>query len=385
MKAPAIPDPLPELSRLAHELVVEPGVAPAASVAVAQRGPGGWMLSVGAAGRRSSASRGAITPETPFDLASVTKPFVATTWARVASRGGPPLQTPLGDLLEEARSTASADVPLELLLSHRAGLEAHRQLFQILIAARAVDRSALLVEAADARRSECVGAAPPAGFPPLYSDLGYLLAGEALSRALGAPLDRIVEQHLCTPLGLDASSSRGWLQRDPGFAGQVAPTEHVAWRGGEIVGIVHDENAWASSGHGLCGHAGLFATAASVARFGAALIDALAGRREEWLTAGAARDLVRERPGGTLRAGFDGLSPGGSSAGSVCGPATFGHLGFTGTSLWCDPEASAVAVLLTNRVNPTRDHTAIRSARPRIHDALFSSARQLRRAPARQP
>jgi CubicO group peptidase (beta-lactamase class C family) len=80
--------------------------------------------------------------------------------------------------------------------------------------------------------------------------------------------------------------------------------------------------------------------------------------------------LVRERPGGTLRAGFDGKSEDGSSAGTVLGPRTFGHLGFTGTSFWVDPDARVGVTLLTNRVHPTRDNASIRAARPRAHDAL---------------
>jgi CubicO group peptidase (beta-lactamase class C family) len=79
-----------------------------------------------------------------------------------------------------------------------------------------------------------------------------------------------------------------------------------------------------------------------------------------------------------LRAGFDGKSAEGSSAGIVCGPRTFGHLGFTGTSLWIDPDAEIVAVLLTNRVHPARDNVKIREARPAAHDALHARALELR-------
>lgn len=376
MRATITQRPLPSLSRLADQLVVSAGVAPAASLAVARRDAGGWTLAVGAAGHRSRRLRQPITPETPFDLASVTKPFVATALARVAARGGPSLETSLGELVDEARLTASSAIPLELLLAHRAGLEAHRPLFQSLVDARPVHRSTLLHEAADARRTDCVGAVRRGGFPPVYSDLGYLLLGEALSRVLAMPLDRVVEREVCLPLGLDTASSRGWLRRDAGFPQRVAPTEQTAWRGGELVGVVHDENAWALGGHGLSGHAGLFGTAGSVALFGAAVVDALSGQRADWLAADAVATLVRRRPGGNLRAGFDGVSETGSSAGSICGPRTFGHLGFTGTSLWCDPDAGAVAVLLTNRVSPTREHTAIRAARPRVHDALFELARK---------
>jgi CubicO group peptidase (beta-lactamase class C family) len=156
---------------------------------------------------------------------------------------------------------------------------------------------------------------------------------------------------------------------------RARPTEVIAWRGGEVRGLVHDENAWALTGDGGSGHAGLFGTAPAVVAFGCAVLDALArgegplaGRDLEW--------LVRPRPGGSLRAGFDGKSEEGSSAGERAGPRTFGHLGFTGTSLWIDPDADAVVVVLTNRVHPTRDNLAIRAARPLAHDALFRIARE---------
>ena len=139
-------------------------------------------------------------------------------------------------------------------------------------------------------------------------------------------------------------------------------------------GIVHDENAWALSGHAASGHAGLFGTVHDVLGFGSALLEALAGR-SGWLSRQALWTLVKPRPGGTLRAGFDSKSEGASSAGALSGRETFGHLGFTGTSLWCDPGAGIASVLLTNRVHPTRDNPRIRAARPLIHDALFAAAK----------
>jgi CubicO group peptidase (beta-lactamase class C family) len=155
----------------------------------------------------------------------------------------------------------------------------------------------------------------------------------------------------------------------------VVPTEVTLARGGALRGVVHDDNAWALSGHGSSGHAGLFGTVEAVLRFGAELLKVLEGQ-SEWLDQSALWSLVKPRPGGTLRAGFDGKSEGASSAGSLAGPQTFGHLGFTGTSLWCDPGAGIVTVLLTNRVCPTRDNPRIRAARPLVHDALFEKAGQ---------
>jgi CubicO group peptidase (beta-lactamase class C family) len=156
------------------------------------------------------------------------------------------------------------------------------------------------------------------------------------------------------------------------FLARCMPTETVPFRGGELRGVVHDENAWALSGHAASGHAGLFGTAGGVARFGAALLDAWHGRAQTWLDQPSLAPLLAERPGGTLRAGFDGKSADQSSAGTLAGAHSFGHLGFTGTSLWCDPDADRVMVLLTNRVCPTRNNPRIRQARPAVNDALFA-------------
>jgi CubicO group peptidase (beta-lactamase class C family) len=247
-------------------------------------------------------------------------------------------------------------------------------LFAPLFAGRAIDRRGALSVAADARRADCSGDPPAQGFPPLYSDLGYVLIGAVIEEVTGSPLDEVIEREVATPLGLGLGSARQLRRARPGFAREVAPTEVVRARGGSIRGIVHDENAWALSGHAASGHAGLFGTVNDVLGFGAALLDALAGQ-SPWLSQQALWTLVKPRPGGTLRAGFDSKSEGASSAGALSGPDTFGHLGFTGTSLWCDPGAGIATVLLTNRVHPTRDNPRIRTARPLIHDALFAAAK----------
>jgi CubicO group peptidase (beta-lactamase class C family) len=192
------------------------------------------------------------------------------------------------------------------------------------------------------------------------------------------PLDQLIWQQVCSPLGLKVGSSRQWLAWDPDFLRSVAPTERVAWRGGLLAGVVHDENAWAYAGHATAGHAGLFGSAAAVAGFGAAILDVMTERRDDWLDRAALEHLVAPRPGGTLRAGFDGVTPGASAAGTLCGPHTFGHLGFTGTSFWCEPAAECVTVLLTNRVNLGRHHLAIREARPLVHDRLHRLALEIR-------
>jgi CubicO group peptidase (beta-lactamase class C family) len=302
--------------------------------------------------------------DTLFDLASVTKPMTAVA----VVRAGLDPSTPLGRWVPEARGTPSEHAPLELLLAHRAGLEAHRNFFEPLrtgAGGGVIDAAACLREAASARRLDAQGELPAEGFAPLYSDLGYLLAGVALARAVGArDAGEAIAKLVLEPLGI---ADRLGTVRDlaaRGVRGPFAPTETVAWRGGAVVGAVHDENAWALTGLGGSGHAGMFGTIDAVLTFGLGVLADL--DRLRW--------LVRERPGGTLRAGFDGKSAEGSSAGSRLGSRSFGHLGFTGTSLWIDPDARVVVSLLSNRVCPTREHTAIRSARPWVHDALFEAA-----------
>jgi CubicO group peptidase (beta-lactamase class C family) len=308
-----------------------------------------------------------------FDLASLTKPMTALT----AHRAGIDPRTPLGALLTEARGTASEGVPLELLLAHRAGLAAHRSLYGPLARGDRFDASEALREAADARRDDADGPAPDEGFAPVYSDLGYLLAGEALARFVGArDAGEAIERLVLDPLGIagQAGTVRGLALR--GIDGPFAPTEDVHWRGGVVSGAVHDENAWALTGRGGSGHAGIFGTVDAVLTLGVAVLDGMerrgpfGDRPSHW--------LVRERPGGTLRAGFDGKSESGSSAGTRMGPRTLGHLGFTGTSFWLDPDAGVVVALLTNRVFPSREHLAIREARPWAHDSLFDRAVLLR-------
>jgi CubicO group peptidase (beta-lactamase class C family) len=349
--------------------VVEAGVSRKAVVAVAFRAENAWETRQGAA-----SAEGPIDEHAVFDLASVTKPHVAVTLARVAQSGRLSLADPLAKHLPELGSTPSGSLPIELFLAHRAGLEAHVPLFDALQRRASFRRSEALERAARSRRPDAMGSAGPEGFPPVYSDLGYALLGAVLERVCGVPLDELLKAEVADPLSLDVGSARCWLSRDASFRQRVVPTEVVPWRGGQLLGVVHDENAWALAGHGLAGQAGLFGTAEAVAGLGIAVLDSLGGRRVDWLSPVAVTPLVRERPGGSLRAGFDGKSVGFSAAGRVSSPRTFGHLGFTGTSLWCDPEANTVTVLLTNRVCPTRENQRIREARPRTHDALFEFA-----------
>jgi serine-type D-Ala-D-Ala carboxypeptidase len=372
-----------EIAALLKRGVVWTGAAPGASAAVGAFTAGRWRFALGSAGVLSPLRARPVNAHTLYDLASITKPVVACVAARLVQGGSLRWDAPLAHLLALAAGTPSASAPLAWLASHRAGLHAHLTLYERYYGgtqARAAHTQPFLMEAARARRAECVGTPGPDGFPPLYSDLGYILLGAALEALTGRALDALVREHVCAPLQLQLGSARQWEQRlsRPGFVARVAPTESSPVRGGEILGAVHDDNAWVLAGTASAGHAGLFGDALDVAGFGAGVVDALRARTPSWLSPSAAQALVAPRGGGTLRMGFDGKALLGSSAGERFGPNTFGHLGFTGTSLWCDPDAQIVVALLTNRVCPSRQNITLRALRPALHGALFDRGMRLR-------
>jgi CubicO group peptidase (beta-lactamase class C family) len=360
-------------------LVVETHLAaPCAVLGSAHRAGDAWSFGWGAFGRLwttpplgKALPAPAVSVDSVFDLASVSKPITALTLARLERAGALRRDEPLVAFLPELEGSPSGDVSLDLLTAHRAGLEAHIEFFVKQAGAEQPRLETILPRAASARRAECAGAPPPDGFPVVYSDLGYILVGAAIERRLGMPLDALVEREVASPLGLLLGSARQLRAGPTAERHAFVPTEDVGWRGGVLEGVVHDENAWVIADGGSAGHAGMFGDVWSVVSLGMAVVDALDGRGD-WLSAEEIAPLVRPRPGGTHTAGFDrrGEAP---ASGRHFGPRTFGHLGFTGTSLWIDPELRLVGVLLTNRVHPTRETTAIREARPAAYDALFDA------------
>ncbi|MDB4972652.1 MAG: Beta-lactamase class [Myxococcaceae bacterium] len=306
---------------------------------------------------------------TPYDLASLTKPLVAIAALRLAQRGLLDLHAPVCLHLPELEATHGGDSSLSSLLSHRAGLAAWGSLYREFDAppGSAAMKRFMLREAAT-RVAE--------GLPPgqsLYSDFGYLLAGEVLARAAGAPLNEVLSREVTGPLGLaDQIYYAAALEPEARarLVASAAPTERCSVRGRVLRGEVHDENCYAFGG--VAGHAGLFGTASAVLSFGLSVLAALEGR-SLWLDQALLRWALKPRGAGHV-VGWDTKSAEGSSAGDQFSEQSFGHLGFTGTSIWCDPTRRLCAVLLSNRVHPTRDNIAIRAFRPRFHDAMAELA-----------
>jgi serine-type D-Ala-D-Ala carboxypeptidase len=297
-----------------------------------------------------------------YDLASITKVFTALALVRVANRQKVSLDTPVGAVLPNTANTAVASATLLELLTHRAGLLHWAPFFQstnVQLAGTSQTRESILRAITLTERS--------APGTVRYSDLGYMLLGECLSVLAQCSIADAVSAEVLKPLHLDQRV--GFRGVTPSWRSpEIAPTEHCVWRNSVVQGTVHDENAYALGGE--CGHAGLFGTATDLCVLGAASLACLRGD-DSWFDPQVMAWMIAPRAGGAHRVGWDARGDAAPSSGSHMGPRTFGHLGFTGTSLWCDPDAGVVVALVTNRVHPTRENAGIRSLRPAIHDAVM--------------
>jgi len=351
------------------ERLLRAGVAghvfPGATCCIARRDRGRWSYHTVAAGSLG-AGLGKVAPDTPYDLASITKAFVATTALRMVEAGLVAPDLTVGAALSDVRGEPGEAATLEQLLSHRSGLAAWGGLYLDVPhePGSPAARRWVLNEAAR-REGRGVGQCE-------YSDLGYILAGEIIGRA-GRGLPQALAEHVTGALGIrDRVVYAAALSPDAreALARRAAPTERCEWRGRLLRGEVHDENCAALGG--VSGHAGLFGDAAAVARFGVEMLDARAGR-SEFLSAATIEGALADRGGGSYRLGWDVKSGPDSAAGRRASERTFGHLGFTGTSLWCDPEREVVVALLTNRVHPSRANQKIRAFRPAFHDGVLAA------------
>jgi CubicO group peptidase (beta-lactamase class C family) len=339
-------------------------VFPGASASVALWHGTAWSYVDVAAGIRTDGSN-AVTVETIYDLASLTKPWVAMAALHLYQAGVMGLGARVDELIPESKGLPLGARHWEEVLSHRSGLEAWVPFYEDLPEEPGTDaaRAWILAELLGHWDAANVGT-------PVYSDLGYILVGVAMSRAAGSSLDEIVAQRVSAPLGIDGTLFFGASRDDEDWKSRCAPTGWSPWRGRILRGEVHDDNCAALGG--VAGHAGMFGVAHSVAQFGAACVSAWHGRRGVM-----GEELVRHatavRSGGTHRLGWDGKSERGSAAGSLIDAEAFGHLGFTGTSLWCDPRRQLVVVLLSNRVAISDDNAAIRAFRPVFHDAVIGA------------
>lgn len=309
-----------------------------------------------------------VEDSTPYDLASLTKPFVAMAALRLVADERLELDVRADSLVGDVRGGPGGAATVEELFTHRSGLAPWGGLYLDVPHEPGTTAARRWILSEAARRTE-----EPVPTADLYSDLGYIIAGEVVARAAGLPLDRALMREVFEPLGIsDSVFYAGALppEKKTELALRAPPTERCEWRGYLVRGEVHDENCAALGG--VSGHAGLFGTAKGVARFGYEMNEVLAGR-STFLPKAALEAAIAERPGCRYRFGWDGKSGEGSAAGRHMGPRTFGHLGFTGTSIWCDPDRGIAVALLTNRVHPSRANEKIKGFRPAFYDGVVAA------------
>jgi len=297
----------------------------------------------------------AMTEDTIFDIASLTKPL-GTTLAvmSLVERGHVKLDAPLGRYLREFRGRAHGPITIRRLLTHSAGLVA-------------IPPSGTL--SGGFPKAAALLAKVPLDYPPgtgfQYSDTGFILLGEVVHRVSGLTLDRYLEQHVFKPLGMrDTSFNPPAYQRQ-----RIAPTEFV--NGHLLVGEVHDPRARALGG--VAGHAGMFSTAADLARLCRMLIDggSLDGKRVLKRETVAMMWARSSEGNGSRTLGWDMNSTYSLTASPFFPTESVGHLGFTGTSLWIEPHTRTYLIVLTNRVHPSGGGSArIQELRTRVTAAV---------------
>jgi CubicO group peptidase (beta-lactamase class C family) len=357
--------------------------APAMQLAVSK---GGKLLFSRAYGYLDPESRRQPTGlETRFDMASVTKLFTTTAFMCLVETGVVSLDTHVSDILPEfsgQRDIRPYEDPVQRggqvdvsdgvtgmvdagsinfyqLLTHSSGLPAWR----------------LLEDQPDADAARRMVLETFFSYEPgtrlVYSDIGLILTGMAIERIHGQALDAAVHELVLEPLNLQQTGYfRVGDQFPPGWVENAAPTEFCRWRKRRIRGEVHDENAWRLGG--VAGHAGIFSTALDTLALGQMYL----GEGAALLKRETVREMTRiqvEYQGVRKGIGFALWSPDLESISHPFSQQAFGHTGFTGTSLWMDPQRSLVVALLTNEVYNGRENRRIQEMRMAVHRAVLQA------------
>jgi CubicO group peptidase (beta-lactamase class C family) len=327
---------------------------PAAVTAVTSRGR---LVALKAFGRFTFEPESpSIAEDTIFDLASVSKVVATTAMAMsLYERGELDLDSVVRNIIPEfaGNDPRRDEVTLRMLLAHSSGLPAYEKLFE-----QAQTPNQLL------RRAYATPLSAEPGSVAAYSDIGFMILGEVLARLAGEDLDRFCQSNIFGPLGMTNTCFR---PPQP-LRASIPPTANDTWFRHRIIqGEVHDENA--SVMGGVAGHAGVFSSARDLAVFAESMLSGRLARREtvalftrrDTLVIGSSRALGWDTPSAP------------SQSGSYFSRSSFGHLGYTGTSLWIDPERQLTVTLLTNRTWPDNRNQAIQQVRPAFHDAIVEA------------
>jgi CubicO group peptidase (beta-lactamase class C family) len=320
--------------------------------------------------------------DTVFDLSSLTKPLATTIAIMTLVRDAKlRLDDRVTRFFHNFGVHGKSHVTFRQLLAHCSGLAAWRPYYQqIAVGEKSGKINFMASRGAKEFVYEEIHRERPEyspGSKTLYSDLNFMLLGEVVEQVTGVALNRFCRDKIFRPLALRATDfidiSQNRARRLEPVREMFAPTSFCPLRKRWLIGEVDDENAYAMGG--VAGHAGLFAPVQEVDHLAHELLRCYSGKsdlipqrivREFW-----SRDKVVN--GSTWALGWDTPSTEYSSSGHHFSASAIGHLGFTGTSIWIEPEREIVVSLLTNRVHPRRDNQAIRDLRPRIHDLVMQA------------
>lgn len=331
----------------------------------------------------------AVTPEmapmaedTVFDVASLTKPVVTTTLLmQLVDRGLLDVDRRISRVIQSCSTHGKDKITIRNLLNHSSGYPAYVPFYKQIAQAHFGSRTGIMASrgAIDAIYNEIfrMKLETPPGKVARYSDVGFILLGAVLETICGGmTVEKLAARNIFRPLGLSAS---GFINlsalKSRGLApdhSRIAATADCPWRKRVIWGEVHDDNAWVMGG--VAPHAGLFSTASDLHVFASEMIDCWFGRgslvSQETIRQFWTRDETV--PGSTWALGWDTPSKK-SSAGKYFPARSVGHLGYTGCSIWIDPQRELDVILLTNRVHPSTENNQIREFRPQIHDLVMET------------
>jgi beta-N-acetylhexosaminidase len=347
--------------------VIEKAIAdkafPGATLAVGYRG----RVSVHAFGKLSYDAKSASTNlNTMYDIASLTKVVATTTLVAKLAEGDFAAPLDLDARVERyLPEWASGPQPewrhkvtVRHLLTHTSGLPAFKEYWRT-SKGKADTLARIFAEPLEYEP----------GTKEIYSDLGIILMAEIVERLAGRTLDDLARTFIFSPLGMKDTMYRPPKKLWP----SIAPTEiDNNLRHRMVQGEVHDENAFAIGG--VSGHAGVFSTAPDLAAFCQMLLNGGVYSHQRILRRATISQFTapQQLSGGTRTLGWA-VPTGGGSSGHYFSTHSFGHTGFTGTSIWIDPDRQLFVVLLTNRVHPTRENTKIQQVRPALHDAVMQA------------
>lgn len=314
---------------------IRAGGYPGAAVIIGRQGAAVWRKGFGSL-RWGLESRSVTVDGTIYDLASLTKVVATTTAAMILyDEGRLSLDSKVADYLPGFVGKWKGEVTIRHLLTHRSGLPAGRELWRV---ARTPEQNKRAVIETKLRFR------PGRSF--IYSDLGADVLGWVVESIAGQPLDAFVRQRVFVPLGM---TDTFFLPPDS-VHDRVAPTDRSARRGSAAGVQVHDENAYVLGG--VAGHAGLFGTAEDLAIFAQMMLNGGSYGETRIVSEETVR-LFTQRAVGSRALGWE-MAEGRHGAGEYLSPTAYGHIGYTGTSLWIDPQRDMFVILLTNRVHATR-------------------------------